>query len=64
MNTLRNLTKSVFDHIFPKLKYFAKQFISTESPDQYNICSYFESLKFFGQKFFEAIVEPFRENCS
>ena len=34
MNTLRNFAKSVFAHIFTKFKYFTKQFISTESPDQ------------------------------
>ena len=33
MNTLRNFAKSVFTHISAKFKYFAKQFISTESPD-------------------------------
>ena len=34
MNILRNFAKSVFAHIFAKFKYFAKQFILTESPDQ------------------------------
>ena len=33
MNTLKNFGKSVFVHIFAKFKYFAKQFILTESPD-------------------------------
>ena len=33
MNTLRNFAKSVFAHMSAKLKYFAKQFILTESPD-------------------------------
>ena len=33
MNTLRNFAKSVFVHISWKFKYFAKQFILTESPD-------------------------------
>ena len=33
MNTLRNFSKSVFAHISAKFKYFAKQFILTESPD-------------------------------
>ena len=33
MNTLINFAKSVFAHIFAKFIYFAKQFISTESPD-------------------------------
>ena len=33
MNTLRNFAKSVFAHISAKSKYFAKQFILTESPD-------------------------------
>ena len=33
MNTLRNFAKSNFAHIFAKLKYFAKQFILAESPD-------------------------------
>ena len=33
MNTLRNFANSVFAHIFAKFKYFAKQFILTESPD-------------------------------
>ena len=33
MKTLRNFAKSVFAHIFGKSKYFAKQFILTESPD-------------------------------
>ena len=33
MNTLRNFAKSVFAHISAKFKYFAKQFILTESPD-------------------------------
>ena len=33
MNTLRNVEKSVFAHISKKFKYFAKQFILTESPD-------------------------------
>ena len=33
MNTLRNFAKSVFARIFAKLKYLAKQFILTESPD-------------------------------
>ena len=32
MNTLMNFAKSVFPHISAKLKYFAKQFILTESP--------------------------------
>ena len=34
MNTLRNLAKSVFAHTSAKFKYFAKQFILTESPDR------------------------------
>ena len=29
----KNFAKSVFAHIFAKFKYFAKQFILTESPD-------------------------------
>ena len=33
MDTLRNFAKSAFAHIFTKFKYFAKQFILTESPD-------------------------------
>ena len=33
MNTLRNLTKSVFAHIFAKLEYFAKVIIYSKSPD-------------------------------
>ena len=33
MNTLRNFAKSVLAHIFVKFKYFAKQLILTESPD-------------------------------
>ena len=33
MNTLRNFAKSVFVHMSSKFKYFAKQFILTESPD-------------------------------
>ena len=33
MNTLRNFAKSAFAHISAKLKYFAEQFILTESPD-------------------------------
>ena len=33
MNTLNNFLKSVFAHISAKFKYFAKQFILTESPD-------------------------------
>ena len=33
MNTLRNLAKSVFAHIFAIFKYFGKQFTLTESPD-------------------------------
>ena len=33
MNTLRTFAKYVFAHIFAKSKYFAKQFILTESPD-------------------------------
>ena len=33
MNTLRNFVESVFAHISAKFKYFAKQFILTESPD-------------------------------
>ena len=33
INTLRNFAKSVFAHISAKFKYFAKQFILTESPD-------------------------------
>ena len=33
MNALRNFGKSVFAHISGKSKYFAKQFILTESPD-------------------------------
>ena len=33
MNTLRNFAKSVFARIFAKLKYLAKQFKLTESPD-------------------------------
>ena len=33
MDTLRNFSKSIFAHIFAKLKYFAKQFILTEFPD-------------------------------
>ena len=33
INTLRNFAKSVFAHFPPKFKYFAKQFILTESPD-------------------------------
>ena len=33
LNTLRNFEKSVFAHISAKFKYFAKQFILTESPD-------------------------------
>ena len=33
MNTLRNFVKSVFPRILAKLKYLAKQFILTESPD-------------------------------
>ena len=33
MNTLRNFAKAVFAHISAKFKYFAKQFILTESPD-------------------------------
>ena len=33
MNTLRNFAKSVFAHISAESKYFAKQFILTESPD-------------------------------
>ena len=33
INTLRTFTKSVFAHISPKFRYFAKQFILTESPD-------------------------------
>ena len=32
-NTLRNFAKSVFAHISAKFKYFAKQFILTESTD-------------------------------
>ena len=33
MNTLRNFAKSVFAQISANFKYFAKQFILTESPD-------------------------------
>ena len=33
MNTLRNFAKSVFADISAKFKYFAQQFILTESPD-------------------------------
>ena len=33
MTTLRNFAKSVFAHISAKFKYFAKQFMLTESPD-------------------------------
>ena len=33
INTLRNFAKSVFANISAKFKYFAKQFILTESPD-------------------------------
>ena len=33
MKTIRNFAKSVFAHIFAKFKYFAKQFVLTESPD-------------------------------
>ena len=33
INTSRNFAKSVFAHIFAKLKYLAKQFILKESPD-------------------------------
>ena len=33
INTLRNFAKHVFANIFAKFKYFAKQFILTESPD-------------------------------
>ena len=33
MNILRNFAKSVFDHTSQKFKYFAKQYIVTESPD-------------------------------
>ena len=33
MNTLRNFTKSMFAHISAKFKYFAKQFILTETLD-------------------------------
>ena len=32
MNTLRNFAKYVIAHISAKFKYFAKQFISMESP--------------------------------
>ena len=43
MNALRDFAKSVLAHISAKFKYFAKQFILTESPDlkSYIICSYF-----------------------
>ena len=33
MNILRNFAKSVYAHISAKFKYFAKQFILTESSD-------------------------------
>ena len=33
INILRNLAKPVFDCIFAKFKYLAKQFILTEFPD-------------------------------
>ena len=33
MNTLRNLAKFVTAHISAKFKYFAEQFILTESPN-------------------------------
>ena len=33
INTLRNFTKFLFAHVSEKFKYFAKQFIFTESPD-------------------------------
>ena len=33
MNTLRDFAKYAFAHIPAKFKYFAKQFILTESPD-------------------------------
>ena len=33
MNTLRNFAKSDFAHVSAKFKYFAKQFIVTESID-------------------------------
>ena len=47
MNTLRNFGKSVFAHISAKLKYFAKQFILTESPNHVlqNDMQYVHNLK-------------------
>ena len=40
MNTLRNFAKSVFAYISAKFKYFAKQFILTETQDQMsNACN-------------------------